>query len=539
MPSSFAKNKYSHEKIIDGIIFTAILFLAAWLRLESINHQWLTDDEWHALHIVQKNISYLDILQSVGIADFSIPQTIYYKFLANTPIGLSELGMRLPMLLGGLSLVILGTVWAKKHISTEAGNCLGLLLAISPLLVNYSRNARPYILTLLLAWIAIIALLRWRESRQYRWLFVNSAATIFACWLHMAAAPFILPPTAFIIATVLIKSFIQRNKKEALIASLYSLLLICGIGFLCLRPLWLSRDILASRVGADLPTADTFIGVWYIFLGTGNSIVVIIGVALGILGLWSVRHSQKQLLTFAAIGIAGLLASIYFMKPSWVQNPLTFARYMLPAQILLLVGIATGITFIMRDTCKPMALRQILTFGMCSIFMVGTPYDSLLTAPNNFTLHSWYQFDYREKKNPIRIGFPQFQPSAFWNQFTNAPLGSLHFAVPGHSFESFTSLDVMWQPIHRQWVLTAQLSNYCMPSRLPGEAFNNEGIHLKNAVDISDADDMQQKRIDYLVFYKNRAYDMKSCILKFQQQGNHAVFEDADIVAFKTSTLTK
>lgn len=54
--------------------------------------------------------------------------------------------MRWPMMLASLLTLILFPVWVSRHLGWRVALVFALLLAISPLLSNYSRNARPYAL---------------------------------------------------------------------------------------------------------------------------------------------------------------------------------------------------------------------------------------------------------------------------------------------------------------------------------------------------------------------------------------------------------
>jgi len=62
-------------------LLAAILALGLFLRAFQLDHQIVQDDEWHAI-IKFTRSSYLEIATSLGLADFCIPLTLFFKWLA-------------------------------------------------------------------------------------------------------------------------------------------------------------------------------------------------------------------------------------------------------------------------------------------------------------------------------------------------------------------------------------------------------------------------------------------------------------------------
>src|SRR5260221_14025019 len=76
-----------------------------WIRFYQIEAQIVADDEWHAI-FAALNESYDSILTHFNLVDRSIPQTLFYKLIADRA-GLSEMWVRAPVLSSGcLSLIV-------------------------------------------------------------------------------------------------------------------------------------------------------------------------------------------------------------------------------------------------------------------------------------------------------------------------------------------------------------------------------------------------------------------------------------------------
>ena len=81
--------------------FLIIILIGSYLRLDQFAQQVLLDDEWHVVHqLLKGNAGYL--FQTFSRADFSVPLALLY-WLQLQLFGLSEAGMRWPMMLAGIS----------------------------------------------------------------------------------------------------------------------------------------------------------------------------------------------------------------------------------------------------------------------------------------------------------------------------------------------------------------------------------------------------------------------------------------------------
>ena len=144
--------------------FGVAMWLGAWLRLDQFLDQTLIDDEWHAVHQIMLS-SPSRFMLSFGHADYSIPLTLLYWVQAQW-FGLSEFGMRLPMMMAGLATVALFPLALRKELGDRTVIAFAFLLACSPVLIAFSRMARPYALTLLFSFCAYACLARAAGDRK-------------------------------------------------------------------------------------------------------------------------------------------------------------------------------------------------------------------------------------------------------------------------------------------------------------------------------------------------------------------------------------
>ena len=134
-----------------AVLGVAVL-IGAWLRLDQIAIQVLIDDEWHAVHqFIARTPG--DMFFDFGYADYSIPLGILDWYQAQA-WGVSELTLRWPMIACGLATLVVLPLYVAPRLGWPVASLFALLIAVSPLLVIFTRMARPYAITLLLGWLA-------------------------------------------------------------------------------------------------------------------------------------------------------------------------------------------------------------------------------------------------------------------------------------------------------------------------------------------------------------------------------------------------
>jgi hypothetical protein len=116
-------------------------------------------------------------------------------------IGLDEWGIRGLQLVTGLAMIPVFVLALRQLVGRDPALLFGLLVATSPLLIFYSRYARPYILSASLGFGALLAFHAWvRQGRTSQFVTYVVAATLCA-WFSPPALPAVLaPPGCFLLA---------------------------------------------------------------------------------------------------------------------------------------------------------------------------------------------------------------------------------------------------------------------------------------------------------------------------------------------------
>lgn len=526
-----------------------VVALGAWLRLDQFAIQILIDDEWHALGQLVGG-SPARILLSFGLADYSIPLTLLYWYEAQW-FGLSELGMRWPMLLAGLLILILFPLRTADRLGWRVALLFAALLAISPMLINYSRQARPYALTLLLGYLAHYAFLRYtiRETGRVRSGIAYALCAALAGWLHLISLPFVAAP--FLLAGPL-ALFGWRRDGGAALRRLVRLGLPTAmlVAALILPPMLADPGALLNKSGSDRPSLDTLQGVWHSWLGTPSAFAVLICIGLAVIGLPRVWRAEP-LVRSAVVGLMLTLTMLVIAQPAWVHTPLAFARYLLPALPLLLLAVAVGterLAMPFRERFGAWSAAPVLLLPLV-LLLIDTPLREALRRPNGNTLHSSLQADYRRHRYGAREIVRDRTPlSPWWEELRDLPRGSVTVAAAPFSAYSPRWDALRWEQAARQRVIPGWLTGLCVERR-DGELPREPRFAMRNAVYLADTADLRAKGVDLVVFQKPYAdlnqkggalfgQETAPCLATLRERFGEPIHEDDKIVVFPVNPAT-
>lgn len=318
--------------------FIPPFLVALVLRGVGLQAQILTGDELHSLQAALA-MPVSDILRtwSFAGADYCVPLTAAYRALMDAGVVVSELSLRAPSLVAGLAAVPLLPWLASPRIGRRAAIVFAWLLAVSPMLVLYSRIARPYMPAVFAAAVAVLLFERWLRHRQPACAagYVVSGAA--AVYLHLVAAPLVLTP--------LLYAALRAKGRDERLALLWPALGVALAITVCLIPAQESLlEVMRAKRGGGLPSLAAWAGVLRLQLGTREWIVVALELALvarGVVVLW---RTQRDFLAYLAVLVAAQLIGLMILAPDRLEERAILNRYVLVALPLFLIPIAVGLS---------------------------------------------------------------------------------------------------------------------------------------------------------------------------------------------------
>jgi hypothetical protein len=376
---------------LEAVVAVPLCAFGAWLRLDALPGQVPFHDEWHALLAVAR-LSPAQISSSFGHADHSIPVTLYLEALSR--LGrLDPLLLWGPFALAGLLTLLLLPVAVAGRFGARAAWLLAPLLALSPLLVYFSRTARPYVFTAPLALAAALALETWwRRPGRGAALRVALLCALVA-WSLLAHLPFV---GGAVLAAVLLRPAGSRRWRDGAPArAALALAIVTASAALLAWPLLHDLRNLDRKLGGEAIAAGDVVAGLLLFPGAGRWPILLVLLALACDGAVRVARRQPTLAILLGAGSATQLLAIATTRPDSFDAPLVAARYLMPVGLVVLVCAAAGAADRLsgRFARRVVAPAALVAFGLA----VWAPARGVLGArPDGFrstTLHRLFHFE--------------------------------------------------------------------------------------------------------------------------------------------------
>lgn len=443
------------------------------VRLWNVRDQVLGGDELHAVATaLAKPLDW--ILTNYSLADYSIPLTAGLRVWLDAGGLLTEIGMRIPGLVCGVLLVPLTAVAARRALDGATAARLAWLVALSPVLVLYSRIVRSYAPMVLFATAAAIAAFVWIETRSRRAAVGYVACAALATWFHLGAGPFVAAPLAFACALRVVRA-------ERPAAPSGSAIVATGLGLALAFALFLvpARTSLLALLGGVRQQVRPGLAAWRtvaeLQLGTPDAAVAILALALAALGLATLARTRPRLAAYGTTLVAAQIVGLLVLSPAFFEYAFILDRYLLVCTPVLLSWIAVGLGSLApaRPHVATLAAAAFLAIGFVRGPLVR---DSFLRG--SFVHHNDLVSFERER---LRVD-PAAQPR-FYAALAGGPAGAL-VEIPWHPWWNFSRVFAADQGVHGRRVLVsgrvAELTD-------PGVSFRNFVAPEAEALAAADA----------------------------------------------------
>jgi hypothetical protein len=432
--------------------------LGTMLRLWNVRAQILAGDEMHAVRVaLTEPLSH--ILTTYELRDNCIPLSALYRFLLERGVPLSELVVRLPMLLCGIfALLVLPAVVAAR-LDRRIGHLFAWLVALSPLLILYSRIARPYLPIVLFGFCATAAFEAWWRTGRRSLVAVYVLFAALSVWFHLGSAPFVLSPFLFAAGTLAVERRFRGEAQRPGLAALCGLGVAMVVALLAfLVPAGSSLLALVSAKHETLALSGaTLAGILRLQSGAVFRVAVGLFWAAALYGLVTLVRQpgdRRRLAAYTLTLAAGQVAGLLILSPEMLGHPLVFDRYLLPVLPWALLWVAMGLAapWWPRQRRAGVWGQSAAAFALLlALFLAGPLADSRFLA-SSFTGHN----DFVGFFCP-RASLPGRQIPGFYNQVVRQERGAPVLEYPWIPLWSYNRVFYLYQEMHHRDVLVAMV----------------------------------------------------------------------------------
>ncbi len=269
----------------------AIILLGAGLRLWALGRQGLWYDEAVTAHLLDGSVGRL--LNRLPHSESTPPLYYLVTWAWVRAFGMSEVGLRSLSAVAGVLTIPVAYAAGRAFVGRRAGLAAAALVAVNPLLVWYSQEARSYALLVLLTALSLWAFAR----RRLAWW---ATAAVAALLTHYFAV-FVLFPQAVVLLCDRRKRLVHRILAGAVVAGTG-----CGLLALALtqdrRRYWFLHRPLPFRAEQAIRQ---------LLLGFTPPAGVLVAVVVGVIALAAAvvalrRPDRRGVATAAAVGASAV-----------------------------------------------------------------------------------------------------------------------------------------------------------------------------------------------------------------------------------------
>jgi mannosyltransferase len=294
-----------------------IIILAFLIRIISLNQSLWLDEGISTLAAEQNNL--IDYLTKYSLNDFHPPGYFFIIWDWTHLFGFSEISVRLPSVIFGVLTVSLIYLIGKKISSEKLGFIAAALLAVNPLHIYYSQEARMYSFAAFAAAFSSFAFLMLLDKEK------NSKILYFLSLILVVSSDYvaylIIPAQALIV-------ILKRDRR------LFFSYLTSSLGAFLIWLLWL--PLFLRQLGIGTEAAATVSG-WREVVGSASAKELMLTYVKFIIGRISYPDFKVYLALFTPAGLIYLFLLIkgsllvhrkrYLYLFSWCLVPLTLAFF--------------------------------------------------------------------------------------------------------------------------------------------------------------------------------------------------------------------
>lgn len=455
------------------MILLVIFFAGIILRFVNLNQSLGLDEAINVL--ATQKFSFWGMISEYAVADFHPPGFFIILWLWTKLFGIGEIFVRIPSLVFGVVTIYFVYLLGKKIYSKQLGLLAALLLAINPLHIYYSQEARMYSLATFAAVLSFYLLFKLIKEEKVNIIVLVASNLLLLSSDYLAYFSF---PAQFVILLLVKKDKIILWGKAILLA------IVLGLWWV---PIFLKQLSTGSLVSSNLPT-------WKFVVGGFDIKAIPLTLVKFIIGRISLADKfiyAILLLPVCTIFIFFVLRGIKFI--SKVQRVFLISWLAIPILIASLVSLIVPIysyfrllftlpAFILLVSLGIISIKSKLKYIFLGLVLIIEIFSALVYLLNNF---------YQKENWKGAVSFLK----------TVDPKPLVYFESSGTlpPFDYYAKGEIAARGALKDFPAKSQKDLIDLKT----ETINLDSVYLvEYLVDISDPNRLVQKELDNLGFVK-------------------------------------
>lgn len=466
------------------------------LRLWRLPQQILGGDEVHAvLTALRQPLG--AVLTTYFPSDASIPLTALYRLWLVVGGDLTEMGLRIPVLLTAVAFLLGLPAVVARGLGRRTGAVFAWLAAVSPGLVLYGRIVRSYMPMALWGSLAAVTFWLWWRTGGRRWAALYVLTAALALWFHLGAGPFLVAPFLFAAGDLALRELRRRaggpsetgagaaerrgedRKAPPGWRALIGLGGLTTVAFLLvLVPTADSLLALVAdkRVEHSVP-APVVGGALQMAAGTVHPLPAVVFWLVAGCGLVRLLRHRSGLGLYTLALVVGQAAGVHVLSPLGLGHPLILFRYHLVALPVVLLWVAAALAGPER---REGPTRPPAPTGKSSRLLIG-PARALFVAglvlAGPFPSWDFLHGSFHHHKDFVHYALPRprlvaERVPAIYRRLASGERPGAVLEYPWTLYWNRNQVVPLYQRVHRREVLVAPAE----------EVLANPRLDLRNAV---------------------------------------------------------
>jgi hypothetical protein len=344
---------------------------------------------------------------------------------------------------------------------------------------------------------------RWAQRRPAPALAAGLAGL--STWFHPLAGLFFVVAALFMVVSELLRA---RRLDAPSVRRAFAVSAAMAISMVVFIAWPLAHDLasLSSKGGKDMAGPATIFRAASLFAGSRYDLVNVTLYALCAAGALVLWRRDRPLAAYLLVLVAGPSALVVMLSPQWSQQGHTFARYVFPAQVILLGLASVGAATLIRVLARVIRVPGVV-WGSCLAVAIAyiavTPTVSQVTTLGPWYAHVINTYDYDPAWNRALDQYRGYEPPGFYLGLGKLPPGEAPIIEAPFSAAAPDNPFAWFARFHRQPEKMGMLHALCIPGPLDGEVpAHDPRFRLRQFVALEDREATLATGARYLLLYK-------------------------------------